>query len=274
MVNIQIEIPLNIPQSNQTLCDNVFRIVLSYFSWLTLSLIARWISKQLIPKVRAMKAKEQMLWQLSITRFIFGLPILWAAYMVYIDGRIALDHVFASTDESWIFTCILTGYFLFEEFALIYFDIKYHGFSKELHIHHFFVLNGCFSVAYYNRGHYYAAKTFLLQISTPFTCICWCLLKLNLEKTKAWKINQWILIYIFHLRSVYEIYCWYGIYQDWNYIKQNLPWIYTINMIVGLAIITIWLTPYWTYRKTVQYFSPNYWYRENEEKKDEINKTS
>lgn len=39
-------------------------------------------------------------------------------------------------------------------------------------------------------------------------------------------------------------------------------------MFTGLAILTVWLTPYWTYRKTIQYFYPNYWYTD---KKNKIN---
>lgn len=85
---------------------------------------------------------------------------------------------------------ICTGFFIFEEVTLIYFDIKYGSFSKELHIHHLFTLNGFFNVIYYNLGHYYSVKIFILQISTPFTCICWCLLKFKVENTKVWKINH------------------------------------------------------------------------------------
>jgi ceroid-lipofuscinosis protein 8 len=199
-----------------------------------------------------------------------------AAYVAFFDGRIALDHVIASTDESWAFISVITGFFIFEEVTLIYFDIKYRTFSKELHMHHFFAFNGFFLAALYNRGHYYAAKAFVLEASTPFSCLCWCLLKLKLEKTKAWKINQWILIYVFHLRSVYEIWWWYDIVHDWDNIKQNLPWLYTVNMLMGLSIVSFWLTPYWTYKKTVQFFNPVDWNTENEKRKRqaEIDKTS
>jgi ceroid-lipofuscinosis protein 8 len=184
--------------------------------------------------------------------------------------------VFASTDESWTFLTFLTGFFIFEELTLIYFDIKYGTFSKELHMHHFFSFVGYFCSIYYNRGHYYVIKGFLLEGSTPFSCICWCLLKLKLEKTKVWKINQWILIYVFHLRSVYEIWWWYEIYQNWDNIKQNLPLPYTVSMFAGLALVTFYLTPYWTYKKTVQFFHPTDWNAEVEKRKkqDEIDKTS
>jgi ceroid-lipofuscinosis protein 8 len=182
----------------------------------------------------------------------------------------------ASTDESWMFISVVTGFFIFEELTLIYFDVKYRTFSKELHLHHFFGCNGYFIVGYCGRGHFYSVIGFILEGSTPFSCICWCLLKLKLENTKVWKINQWILINVFHLRSVFEFWWWYTIYQDWDQIKQYLPWAYIINMLVGLTIVSLWLTPYWTYKKTAQFFHPIDWNAEKdkEKKQHKIDKTS
>ena len=176
-----------------------------------------------------------------------------------------------------MFISVITAFFIFEEVTLTFFDIRFRSFSKELHMHHFFAFTGYFLAAYYNKGHYYAARAFVLELSTPFSCICWCLLKLKLEKTTAWKFNQWILINVFHLRSAYEFWWWYDIYIDWNNIKQNLPLVYTINMLVGLVAVTFWLTPYWTYKKTVQFFHPTDWNMTSSKRKndtDHIDKTS
>ena len=69
---------------------------------------------------------------------------------------------------------------------------------------------------------------------------------------------------------------WYDVYMDWEYIKQALPLPYTINMLAGLTLVSLWLTPYWTYKKTVQFFYPSDWSAEKgkEKKQDEIDKTS
>lgn len=182
-----------------------------------------------------------------------------AGYMVFVDPRLSIDHVFATTNASWAFVSVIFGFFIFEELTLIYFDIRYRTFSTELHLHHFFSLNGYFIVAWSGLGHYYSAQIFLLELSTPFSCICWCLLKLRMEKTTIWKVNQWILIYIFHARTFYELYCWFTYYHDWSSMKENLPWVFIVNMFTGLAVITAWLTPYWTYKKTAQFFFPGDW---------------
>ncbi|CAF1310045.1 unnamed protein product [Adineta steineri] len=277
MVSVNAEIPVICTQSSQTIGDNVIRIGVSSLGWLTLYFIMGWISKTLIPGVRSLKAKEQMFWQLAMVRSVCGMCTLWAAYIIYIDGRLGCDHVLSSTDESWTFLSILTGFFIFEESTLIFFDIKYGTFSKELHLHHFFAFSGYFLAAWYNMGHFYAIKGFILEASTPFSCVCWCLLKLKLEHTKVWKINQWILIYVFHWRTVHEFCWWYDIYNDWSNIKANLPLIYTVMMMTGLALVSLWLTPYWTYKKTVQFFNPVDWnveHADGKKKKDGIDKTS
>ncbi|CAF3552611.1 unnamed protein product [Rotaria socialis] len=202
-----------------------------------------------------------------MTRAVCGILTVWAFYLAWIDERLGIDHVIATTDASWKFISFLLVFFIFEELALLYFDLKYRSFSKALHLHHFFAFNGFFLAEYYNCGHYYAAKPFMLKAGTPFSCVCWCLLKLELEKTKAWKIDQWILINIFHIRSFLEFLWWCDIYRDWDNIKQNLPLPYLINMLVGLTLLSLWLTPYWTYKKTVQYFHPTDWNIENTNKR-------
>jgi len=235
-----------------------------------------------------------MFWGLSMVRAVCGLTtirgehssikfsffiecifVYLAAYLVFVDKRLSVNCVLASTDESWTFLSVLTGFFIFEEVTLIYFDLRYRTFSKELHLHHFFSFNGFFLALFFHNSHCYAMQMFLLEASTPFSCICWCLLKLKLEKTKVWKINQWILIYVFHARTFYELWSWYIFYHDWDNIKQNIPWSYIAIMFTGVGISTFWLTPYWTYKKTAQFFFPVDWNAEVKgKKKDEIDKTS
>ena len=186
----------------------------------------------------------------SLTRY----ELFLAGYVVFIDSSLSVDHIFATTNASWFLVSCILGFFIFEELALIYFDLRYQTFSKELHLHHILGFSLYFIAAWYGIAHYYVLKIYVLEASTPFSCLCWCLLKLKMERTKVWKVNQWILIYIFHARTLYELHCWYVCYQDWAYMKANLPLAFIVNMLAALIIVTFWLTPYWTYRKTVQFF--------------------
>jgi len=176
----------------------------------------------------------------------------------------------ATTDESWTFICLIIGFFIFEEVTLIYFDLRYRTFSKELHAHHLISFIGYFLTALLGVNHYVAISLFLLEASTPFSCVCWCLLKLKLEHTFIWKANQWILIYIFHVRTLIELWCWYICYQNWTSMKQYSHLVYIVSLFVGLTSSTFWLTPYWTYKKTKQFFNPVDWNAESKRTKKNV----
>ncbi|KAJ1150225.1 hypothetical protein NDU88_003020 [Pleurodeles waltl] len=44
--------------------------------------------------------------------------------------------------------------------------------------------------------------TLLLEMSTPFTCVSWMLLKVGWSQSLIWKANQWIMIHMFHCRMI------------------------------------------------------------------------
>jgi ceroid-lipofuscinosis protein 8 len=76
-----------------------------------------------------------------------------------------------------------------------------------------------------------------------------------MEKSFLWKANQCVLIHIFHLRSVLEFIMLYEVikYRDDVF---RLPVPILINHFGGLFLVAFYLTPYWTYRKTLQFFNP------------------
>lgn len=68
-----------------------------------------------------------MFWQLAMVRAICGMTTLWgkissicllieldllylAAYLAFYDDRLGRDFVLASTDESWTFVSLITGF--------------------------------------------------------------------------------------------------------------------------------------------------------------------
>lgn len=110
----------------------------------------------------------------------------------------------------------------------------------------------------YNINHYFACSVFILEMSTPFSCICWCLIKAKKENSFLWKANQFILVHIFHMRSVLEFIMIYEIWANWTFMKR-LPILLLFNQVGGLIIVAFILTPYWKYRKTEQMFNPVDW---------------
>jgi hypothetical protein len=59
---------------------------------------------------------------------------------------------------------------------------------------------------------------------------------------------------------------WYEMWRDWNTFK-TLPLPISMNIFIGITIVSLWLTPYWTYKKTVQFFNPVDWNMESTEDK-------
>ncbi len=85
--------------------------------------------------------------------------------------------------------------------------------------------------------------------------ICWCLIKAKMERSILWKANQFILIHVFHLRSLFECIMIYEVFLNWTKIIQ-MPVLLFIVQVGGLLAVALFLTPYLTYKKNVQHFKP------------------
>lgn len=95
-------------------------------------------------------------------------------------------------------------------------------------------------------------------------------MKSGMANSLAWKINQLILIHVFHTRILIEwrmLYDYYMLWNDFNGI--SIYW--KVNTLMGLTSLCFFLTPYWTYRKTEQLFFKKDWNSDaskGEEKKE------
>ena len=96
--------------------------------------------------------------------------------------------------------------------------------------------------------------TLYLIILYMFTGICFCLIKSKLADTLLWKINQLVLVHLFHMRSVIEFLMMYEYIRNYKSFQQ-LSLIWNIVFVGGTVVIGIFLTPYWTYKKTEQLFT-------------------
>ena len=210
-----------------------------------------------------------MFWSLAVVRGTYGL--IGGALSLY--GRIFDEHLLVNlatskTEFSYILVVCHLGFFIFEWTAQIYFDLRFKTFSRALHAHHAIAMTGYLNATIHDEGHYLGLTTFILELSTPFSCICYMLIKSNLSETFLWKANQLILIHVFHLRSVIEFTMMYEFYKYWDMLK-NLSLLSRLNFAVGLVTVGFFLTPYWTYRKTEQFFTKADWNSsENKNKKE------
>lgn len=210
-----------------------------------------------------------MFWDLAVVRGVFGfLGSSCCFYERFFDVDLQINVSKATTVQSSILIASCLGFFTFEVLAQITFDLMFKTLSKALHAHHFVSIMGFILTVYYDIGHYFPIWVFTLEMSTLFSCISFCLMKARAIENIFWKINQLVLIYVFHLRSVIEFTILYEIWYYWD-LKKSMPLFWNINLISGLCLLAFVLTPYWTFRKTEQFFKKADWNDTNGRKKSQ-----
>jgi ceroid-lipofuscinosis protein 8 len=142
----------------------------------------------------------------------------------------------SKTQLSSILVLTHLGFFFFEWSAQIYFDYRFKVLSKALHVHHLICIVGYICSAITQLNYYFACSGFILEMTTPFSCICYVLIKCKLENTIAWKANQMLLIHLFHMRTVIEFSMIYEYIKYFEHFKV-LPFIYHVQISKKFLIV-------------------------------------
>ena len=217
---------------------------------------------------KKLRPKEQVFWNLAVVRAVYGIFCtiigIWA---FFIDNELEKDVVFGTTQTSYFAMTTTVGFFIFECLAVSISDIIYKKLSILLNIHHWISLIGFSVLLVVESSHFFGCRGLLLEMSTPFSAVCWILIKAGKSNTLCWKINQFILVHSFHLRSVVEFSIWYFTYKHWNRISSAMPMALFVPLYTQLVLVTFLMTPYWTYKKTVQMINPVDWNFEDNDKK-------
>lgn len=208
---------------------------------------------------RNLPVREKMFWSLAVLRGVYGtFGAVTAFYCRYWDEHLMSHVTKTRTEISYLLVLCNLGFFSFEMLAQIYFDLKFGDFSKALLVHHWLSLVGFITTTHEDLGHYFSLSGFIIEMSTPFSCICYCLMKSGMTNSLAWKINQLVLIHIFHSRILVEWRMLYDYYILWDDFS-NMTIYWKVNTLMGLTSLCFFLTPYWTYRKTEQLFFKKDW---------------
>lgn len=204
-----------------------------------------------------LRTKEKIFWCLAFVRGMFGIScIIVGSYYLIFDDTLKKDVVHAKTTLSVLATYYGVGFFIFECIALYTSNVVFRFFDKPLFIHHTLSLTGYCIAAYYLKGNFFAVAGVILEGTTPFTCLCWMLLKADLAHTKLWKFNQIVLVHLFHCRTIVEAYLLFISYYQWDTIWSDMPTPFFCCLYVQNIIQLFLLTPYWTYKKTQQLMKP------------------
>lgn len=207
-----------------------------------------------------LRTKEKVFWNLAVVRATFGIFCtavgVWA---IFTETAMDRDVVFGTTPTSHFSITITLGFFLFEVAAISISDMVYKTFSFLLNLHHWLSLMGYALVVYAGAGHSFGCKGLVLEMSTPLSALSWTLLKAGQERSLLWRANQFLLVHTFHLRSVVECLFWYITYHHRAAIWARMPTSVFLALYVQLTIISLVMTPYWTYKKTAQMINPVDW---------------
>ncbi|XP_038595823.1 protein CLN8 [Tachyglossus aculeatus] len=210
---------------------------------------------------RSLPPKEQVFWDLAATRAVFGVQAsaagLWALLG---DPGLRADPARAQRSWCWFNIATAAGFFLFENVAVHASNLLFGTFDLFLVVHHLFAFLGFLgSVANLGAGHYLAMVTLLLEMSTPFTCVSWMLLKAGWADSPFWKLNQWLMIHMFHCRMILTYHMWWVCFWNWDGLAASLLPPHLALFVVGLALLTLIINPYWTHKKTQQLLNPEDW---------------
>ncbi|KAG8449904.1 hypothetical protein GDO86_016542 [Hymenochirus boettgeri] len=236
-------------------------IALGFLTSLSIFVLCHIVSLLTFATYCFLSAKERVFWDLAATRAVFGFFCIYAGLRaLLVDPVLTADVI--DGQQSWsTFTLLMAvGFFLFENLALHLYNLLFWTCEIFLVVHHLFAFFGFFaSVIHGTTGHYIPMIVLLLEMSTPFTCISWMLLKAGHSNTLFWKVNQWIMIHMFHCRMVLTYHLWWVSLYNWDRLKNSLPLIFVTFFFIGLSLLTFVLNPYWTNKKTRQLLNPIDW---------------
>ncbi|KAG5194298.1 hypothetical protein JEQ12_013095 [Ovis aries] len=220
-----------------------------------------WLSSLLNATYRSLAAREQVFWNLAATRAVFGIQGtaagLWA---LLLDPVLQADKALGQQDWCWFHITTATGFFFFENLALHVSNALFRTFDGFLAVHHLFAFLGYLGCTVnLQAGHYLPMVTLLLEMSTPFTCISWMLLKAGCAHSRLWRLNQWAMVHLFHCRMVLTYHMWWVCLGHWGRLARSLFLPHLALFVVGLALLTLLINPYWTRKKTQQLLNPVDW---------------
>lgn len=158
-------------------------VVAGFVFYVGVFVVCHQLSSSLNATYRSLVAREKVFWNLAATRAVFGVQStaagLWA---LLADPVLQADKARGQQNWCWFHVATATGFFLFENVAVHVSNVLFRTFDWFLVIHHLFAFLGFLgSVVNLRAGHYLAMITLLLEVSTPFTCVSWMLLKVSVS---------------------------------------------------------------------------------------------
>ena len=198
-----------------------------------------------------------------------GSTVLTGLWFLLVDETLQNDIVNGVTKTSFIAIYMHVGFNALDSALMMIGKILYgRHFSTSLFIHHFLVFS-LYSVGLYYRakGHYIAMLGFISEMAGPLAYINWMMGKAKLSHLPVWRVIQRISVYIWHFRTLLELYTFYVVFKNWKYVWTDLPLPFLSIVLFSIFIVFTSLTPRWTMaeakklyktysKKTLDFFKP------------------
>ncbi len=197
-------------------------------------------------RFRALGDVEKFTWCAKGTKvFYFPIPIFTGLWYLLVDDTLKDDIVNGTTKTAYVAIYIQVGFNLLDSVLVSVGKLLYSNrFSTALFIHHFVVFMGYSLATYYNgKGQYLSMIGFMEEVAGPLSYVNWMLAK---AKLTLWKVNQRILVYLWHFRTMVEFYFFYTLIKNWSYVWNELPVPLLISAILTISLMAFGLTPHWT----------------------------
>ena len=207
------------------------------------------IASIFLERFRALGDVDKLLWCIKGAKlFYFPIPIFTGLWYLLVDNTLKDDVVNGTTKTVPVALCILVGFYLYDSVLMVAGKLLYgNRFSTALLIHHFVALSVYSVGTYYNgKGQYLCILAFLEEMVGPLSYINWMLAKAKLTHLSIMKVNQRITVYLWHFRTLLELYYFYTIIKNWSYVWNELPVPLLISNSTTVLLMTIGLTPHWT----------------------------
>ncbi|CAJ0938795.1 unnamed protein product [Ranitomeya imitator] len=207
---------------------------------------------------RSLPIRDKVSWNLATTRASFGLLCYVAGLnALFIDPVLAADKITGQQGWAAFIILIAAGFFLYEIVALFIYDFVFWTFEIPSAAHHITAFIGCFGAAICSTaGHYLPVAALLSEMTTPFTCTSRILIKAGWSQTFIWKVDQWIVVHLFHCRMFLTYHLWWVSLNNYDRLVKSTTGLYVALFFFGLVLLTFMLVPYWTYMKTKQLLTP------------------
>lgn len=174
--------PLPQPSADYFYWDYRLQLIsLGFGFYAAMFLLSHILSVALCRTYNSLPAKEKVFWNLAATRAVFGIQSTVAGLRALTeDSQLSKDKGRGQEDWSWFNVLTAAGFFIFENVAIHTSSLVFWSFDLPLATHHFFALSGYASAVFWDSmGHFLPMVTLLLEMSTPFTCVSWMLLKVK-----------------------------------------------------------------------------------------------